>query len=78
VTGSGPKGRGFESRHFDQEKTPEFSRLPGFFLFTPRALLLWKYWGKLGENQARRKLKPLQINRIGLGELGEISTSCPV
>jgi len=78
VTGSGPKGRGFESRHFDQEKIPEVSRLPGFFLFALLARFLWKYWGKLGENQESRKLKALRINRYRLGELGEISTLCLV
>ena len=32
LTGSGPKGRGFESRHFDGLGNPGSVRLPGSFL----------------------------------------------
>ena len=59
LTGSGPKGRGFESRHFDIIENPGSVRLPGFFLRfrisgNPRANR-----GKLGESQAKESRKPL-------------------
>jgi hypothetical protein len=74
VTGSGPKGRGFESRHFDQKENPGGVRLPGFFLFPA-------IWGKtvetvekLGESSGRKKPRSLPANDPGVGELGETLT----
>ena len=74
LTGSGPKGRGFESRHFDQEENPGSVRLPGFFFSRRIGLNLWKRWGKLGEGSGRALREVRKINDFRLGEMGEIST----
>ena len=74
LTGSGPKGRGFESRHFDQEENPGSVRLPGFFFSRRIGRNLWKRWGKLGEGSGRVQREARKINVFRLGEMGEIST----
>ena len=74
LTGSGPKGRGFESRHFDQEENPGSVRLPGFFFSRRIGRNLWKTWGKLGEGSGRVQREARKINDFRLGEMGEIST----
>ncbi len=68
---SGPKGRGFESRHFDQKRNPGGVRLPGFFLFPAICGKAGENVGKLGENSPGKSRKARQINGSGLGEMGE-------
>ena len=72
---SGPKGRGFESRHFDIRGNPGSIRLPGFFSASGIRAKLGKTWGKLGEKSGRHRRKRKQGNSFRLGELGEICTS---
>ena len=77
VTGSGPKGRGFESRHFDHGENPGSIKLPGFFLFPARCGKSVKMVEKLGERSGWRNPEALYINGSGLGELGEMDPCCP-
>ena len=72
MTGSGPKGRGFESRHFDQEEIPGSVRLPGLFIFPAICGKAGDYVEKLGEGSGRKQLEPGKHNDSRLGEMGEI------
>ena len=75
VIGSGPKGRGFESRHFDQEENPGSVRLPGFFLFPGDCGKAGENVEKLGEGSEKKSREALYNNTSRLGEMGEISTA---
>ena len=72
VIGSGPKGRGFESRHFDQEENPGSVRLPGRFLFPVKCGKNVETGEKLGEKSPADRLEALRGQRFRMGELGEI------
>ena len=74
ATGSGPKGRGFESRHFDRTENPGSVRLPGSFFFPEAGREMWKKCGKLGEGSGHKRRNMRKINGCGLGEMGEKST----
>ena len=74
LIGSGPKGRGFESRHFDRKRNPGSIRFPGSLLFPGD---LWRkcgFGGKLGEESGRRRSETLRGNGLRLGEMGETLT----
>ena len=71
LTGSGPKGRGFESRHFDQERNPGGVRLPGFFFCLRGAGYVWKVCGELGETLSGKTTEARRANVSRLGEMGE-------
>ena len=72
LIGSGPKGRGFESRHFDQLENPGSVRLPGHFLIPAKCGKFVENRELLGETFGRKNRRSLYTNEIRLGELGEI------
>lgn len=68
---SGPKGRGFESRHFDQKRNPGGVRLPGLFLFPAICGKAGENAEKLGEKLPGKSRKARRGNGSGMGEMGE-------
>ena len=77
LTCSGPKGRGFESRHFDRTENPGSVRLPGPFLFPANCGKVGEKVEKLGETSEHKSREPLKSNGSRLGELGENIPCCP-
>ena len=71
LTCSGPKGRGFESRHFDRTENPGSVRLPGPFLFPKNCGKAGDNVEKLGETSGHKSREPLKNNGSRMGELGE-------
>ena len=71
LTCSGPKGRGFESRHFDRTENPGSVRLPGLFLFPAICGKAGENVEKLGETSGHKSREPLKNNGSRMGELGE-------
>ena len=77
MSGSGPKGRGFESRHFDFGGKPGNVTVSGLLLCPELWINLWKNCGKLGEKTGLYRLEPLIYKGLQLGELGEMKKTCP-
>ena len=71
LTCSGPKGRGFESRHFDRTENPGSVRLPGPFLFPAICGKAGENVQLLGETSGQKSREPLKNNGSRLGEMGE-------
>ena len=77
LTCSGPKGRGFESRHFDRTENLGSVRLPGPFLFLSICGKAGEKVEKLGETLQGKIRKARKYNGFWVGELGENIPCCP-